>query len=405
MKKITLLAATVVASTMLFACGSKETSMSDSKDSLNLKLWVDPGSAEFYSKLVDQYKEENNIKYTIEVVESDTGKAQENIKKDPEAAADVFSMPHDQLGQLVEAGVVYENTKYADRISEENTELAVQAATYKGKMYGYPYGVESLMLYYDKTKLTENDIQTFETLTAKAKFGGNFEEDGAAYFLAPLFVSNDCYLYGEDGEDPSGTTFNTEQGVNVLKWIAAQGKNDNVVQANADLLSQLEEGKIAAVVSGPWGYKNIKEILGDRFAVAQYPKTNFGNGEKQMKPFLGVKLYSVNASTAHPLEAMALANFLSSTEAQKKTFNDLGTIPSNLSLQHSKEVLADPMASVVVTTSLPENSVLMPKIPEMVTFWPASLATISDAYKGNLSESDMKSKLDQLVKDTSVVAK
>lgn len=370
---------------------------------VNLKVWVDPGSGDFYSEVVEDFKAETGADYNIEVVESDTGKAQEYVKKDPDAAADVFSMPHDQLGQLVDAGVIYENTKYTADVEDNNSEQAVDAATYQDKMYGYPYGVESMMLYYDKSKLTEEDVQTFEGIVAKDKIGLNFEEGGADYFAVPFFVSNGSKLYGENGEDPAGTTFNDANGVNVLKWITAQGQNPNVVQANSDVMSQLENGSIAALVSGPWGRENIEKILGDNMGIATYPTTDFGDGPVQMKAFLGVKLYSVNANTEHPLEAMELANYLSSKEAQEKAFTEKDTVPSNSELQTSDAVNNDPLASTVVEMASPEHSVLMPKIPEMVGFWPSALAVISDAYKGNISEDQMEPKLTQLVEDTATV--
>ncbi len=402
-KRVGLGIVTVCAALLLTGCGGGgETSGSQSgSEDVNLKVWVDPGSGEFYKDVVNDYKEANDIDYPIEVVESDTGKAQEFVKKDPDAAADVFSIPHDQLGQLVDAGVIYENTKYADEVADNNTEQAVKGATYQDKLYGYPYGVESMMLYYDKTKLTEEDVKTFEGIVAKDKIGLNFEENGADYFAVPFFVSNGSKLYGEDGEDPAGTTFNDAKGVNVLKWITAQGENPNVVQANADLMSQLENGSIAALVSGPWGAENVEKILGDNMGIATYPTNDFGDGTVQMKAFLGVKLYSVNANTKHPLEAMELANYLSSQEAQKRAYDEKDTIPSNTELQQSDAVANDPLASTVVKMADPELSVLMPKIPEMVSFWPGALSVISDGYKGKIPENQMEDKLTQLVDDTS----
>ncbi|MGM0213115.1 extracellular solute-binding protein [Enterococcus sp. AZ109] len=400
-KRVGLGVVTICAALLLTGCGGGETSGSQSGSTdVNLKVWVDPGSGEFYKDVVNDYKEANNIDYTIEVIESDTGKAQEYVKKDPDAAADVFSMPHDQLGQLVDAGVIYENTKYADEVTENNTEQAVNGATYQDKLYGYPYGVESMMLYYDKSKLTEEDVKTYEGMVAREKIGLNFEENGADYFAVPFFVSNGSKLYGEDGEDPAGTTFNDAKGVNVLKWIAAQGENPNVVQANADLMSQLENGSIAALVSGPWGKENVEEILGDNMGIATYPTNDFGDGTVQMKAFLGVKLYSVNANTKHPLEAMELANYLSSQEAQKRAYDEKDTTPSNTELQQSDAVINDPLASTVVKMADPELSVLMPKIPEMVSFWPGALSVISDGYKGKIPEDQIEDKLTQLVEDT-----
>ena len=47
----------------------------------------------------------------------------------------------------------------------------------------------------------------------------------------------------------------------------------------------------------------------------------------------------------------------------------------------------------------------MPKIPEIVSFWPAMDAVINDTYKGNIKPADYQAKLDKLVQDTSKEAK
>ena len=391
--------------TMLAGCSNKESEgaagQTTKTGDASLKIWVDPGSGDYYNDLLKDYKDESGANVTIEVVESDTAKAQEYLKKDPDSAADVFSVPHDQLGQMVEAGIVYENTKYVDEIQKNNIEQAVKGAMYQDKLYGYPYGIEGMMLYYDKSKLTEEDVKTFEGLTAKAKVGINLTEAGNDYFAAPFFVSNGCQLYGTDGEDVQGTTFNTDNGVHVLQWIQNLKNNSNVVQASDDMLSKLEAGEISAMVSGPWGESNIKKILGDNMGVTIYPTADFGDGATQMKAFLGVKLYAVNAATQNPLEAMALAQYLGTKSCQDKGFESLGAIPCNKESQQLDSVKNNPMASTVVKLASEEYSVIMPKIPEMVTFWPSAAAVISDAYKGNIAEDQMMGKLDQLVKDTS----
>jgi arabinogalactan oligomer / maltooligosaccharide transport system substrate-binding protein len=408
MKKKLLLSFMMLITMLLLitGCGSDSgsTGQGDAKNSetVTLKVWVDPESGEFYQKVVDQFiKEHPDKKYNIEVVESDTGKAQEYVKKDPDAAADVFSMPHDQLGQLVDAGVVYKNTKYVDAINKSTIGPAVEAASYNGNLYGYPYGIESLFLYYDKSKLSEEDVKTFEGITAKAKLGLNLSEPGANYVAAPFFLANNVKLYGEKGEDAKGSTFNSEEGVQVLKWIASLKDNQNVVHVNADAMSALESGKVNAIINGPWSYQQVKEILGDNMGVAAYPTVDFGNGPVQLKSFLGVKLYSVKATTKYPLDSMELANYLSSSEVQAQAFKERGYNPSITELQQSAEVQADELASVVIQMAKPEHSAVMPKIPEMVTFWPPSDAVIIDAYNGKIAEQDMMAKLNQLVEDSS----
>lgn len=142
--------------------------------------------------------------------------------KDPKAAADVFMMPHDQIGQMAEAGLIYPNTKYEKEVKENNIDSAVAGVTWKDKVYAYPYAVESQVLYYNKDTYSPEEIKTWKSLTEKGKIGTNFGEDGANYIFGPLFMSNGDYLYGENGEDPKGTNFNNQQGIEVLQWIADQ---------------------------------------------------------------------------------------------------------------------------------------------------------------------------------------
>lgn len=399
------------ASTLLLAaCGGGNTdepnesaSGSESTEEVKVegkvKVWIDTEHIETFKGIVADFETEYPD-VDVQIAAGSSADAKKDVAKDPKAAADVFMMPHDQVGQMAEAGLIYPNTKYADEVKANNVDSAIEGATWDGELYGYPYGVESQILYYNKSKLTEEDVQSWATMTEKGKIGTNFAEAGANYVFGPLFMSNGLYLYGENGEDPNGTNFNTEPGAEVLKWIAAQKSNPGVIQSNAEALSNLESGVTDAFLSGPWSKNDVKKALGDDMAVAPYPTIDFGNGDVQMKAFLGVKLFAVNQQTQAPLAAMALANFLSNESSQLIEFEKMGVIPSNKALQSNEAVLADEVAKAVMGMSQTTHSVVMPKIPEMVSFWPAMDAVINDAFKGNIKEADYMKKLDSLVTDT-----
>lgn len=389
---------------VLAGCGNEKKEDSEASDKAaikgDLKLWIDTEHIEVFKGIVADFEKENpDVKVEIKAGQSANAKA--DVSKDPEKAADVFMMPHDQVGQMAEAGLLYPNTKYADSVKENNTEAAVEGATWKDKIYGYPYGVESQVLYYNKSKLSEDDVKSWDTLTSKGKIGTNFAEAGANYIFGPLFMSNGNLLYGEDGEDLSGTDFNNEKGVQVLEWIAKQKDNSGVVQANASALSNLQSGKTDAFLSGPWSKNDVQKALGDNMAVAPYPTIDFGNGQVPMKAFLGVKLFGVNQQTKSPLAAMALADYLSNEESQRKEFEENGVIPSNKNLQNDENVKNDMVAKAVMEMATPEHSVVMPKLPEMVSFWPPMDALINDTYKGKISSDQYQEKLDKFVADTS----
>ncbi|APT18554.1 sugar ABC superfamily ATP binding cassette transporter, sugar-binding protein [Amylolactobacillus amylotrophicus DSM 20534] len=397
------LALTAVA-VSLTACSSGSSSSSDtktsSKPSGKVTLWVDTNFTKVYGNIVDDFEKANpDVKVTVK--QGNSADAQKDIKKDPSSAADVFMFPHDQIGQMADAGIIYQNTKYAKDVKANNIESAVDAATYKGKLYGYPYGVESQILYYNKSKLSADDVKTWSSLTSKGKIGTNFAENGANYIFSTLFMSNGDQLYGEHGETLDGTNFNNEKGVQVLQWISDQKKNSGVIQANASALSNLQSGKTDAYLSGPWSRNDVKKALGDNMAAAPYPTVDFGDGEKQFKAYLGVKLFGVNAETKNPVAAMALANYITSKKAQLAVFKDQGTVPSNAKAQESSDVTDDEVANAVLQMSQPTHSVVMPKIPEMVNFWPPMDAVINDAYKGKIASSDFQSKLDAFVKQVS----
>ncbi|HEX5350480.1 MAG TPA: extracellular solute-binding protein [Trichococcus sp.] len=368
----------------------------------DVKLWVDTDHVEVFKGIVADFEKEFP-EVTVEVAAGSSADAKKDVSKDPKAAADVFMMPHDQVGQMAEAGLLYPNTKYADEVKANNVESAVEGVTWNDELYGYPYGVESQVLYYNKAKLTEDDVKSWTTLSEKGKIGTNFAEAGANYIFGPLFMSNGLYLYGENGEDPSGTNFNSEKGAEVLAWIAAQKNNPGVIQSGAEALANLEAGVSDAFLSGPWSKNDVVKALGENMGVAAYPTVDFGSGEVQMKAFLGVKLFAVNQQTDAPLASMALANYLSNETSQLTEFQEMGVIPSNKVVQETAEVQEDAVAKAVMEMSQPTHSVVMPKVPEIVSFWPAMDAIINDAYKGNITESEYMEKLDKLVEDTSKV--
>lgn len=369
----------------------------------NVKVWIDTEHVETFKGIVADFQTEFPD-VEVEIAAGSSADAKIEVSKDPKAAADVFMMPHDQVGQMAEAGLLYPNTKYADEVKANNVDSAIEGATWDGELYGYPYGVESQVLYYNKATLSEDDVKSWATLTEKGKIGANLGEAGANYVFGPLFMSNGLYLYGETGEDPNGTNFNSEPGVEVLQWIADQKNNPGVIQSNAEALSNLESGVTDAFLSGPWSKNDVEKALGENMAVAAYPTVDFGNGEVQMKAFLGVKLFAVNQQTEAPLAAMALANYLSNESSQLVAFEKMGVIPSNKALQSNETITNDAVAKAVMEMSQTTHSVVMPKIPEMVSFWPAMDAVINDTYKGNIKPADYMTKLDALVTETATIS-
>ncbi|MGT2666676.1 extracellular solute-binding protein [Streptococcus rifensis] len=410
--KLAMSGLALVSVATLAACGnggasdSSEASSSSASGDVKLKLWVPTDAKSSYTETVKAF-EEANEGVSVEIIESNDSKAQENVKKDPESAADVFSLPHDQLGQLIESGVIQEiPEQYATEVAENNVENAVAGAQYQGKTYAFPFGVESQVLIYNKDLLSEEDVKTYETITTKATFGATFKEMNA-YATGPLMLSVGNTLFGEDGEDPAGTNWGNEAGVSVLQWIADQNNNSGFVNLDpSNVISEFGSGKVAAFESGPWDYPAAVEALGeDKVGVAAYPTIKIGDKEVQQKAFMGVKLYAVNQAPAGDnidriAAAYALAAHLTSAESQANQFETRSIVPSHKDVQTSDAVTSNQLAQAVTTmTSSTDYTVVMPKLSEMTFFWTEAQALLADVYNGKISSADYMARLQQFDQD------
>lgn len=398
-----------LASSVLVACSNSSSSESSSSSSSDktIKLWVPTGAKASYEEIVKKFEDESG--YKVNIIESNDSKAQENVKKDPEKAADVFSLPHDQLGQLVESGVIQEiPDDYAKEISEQATEQAIAGAQYNGKTYAFPFGIESQVLFYNKSKLSADDVKNYETITTKATFGDTFKSMNA-YDTAPLFMSVGDTLFGENGETVDGTNWANEAGVSVLKWIADQKNNSGFVNTTAEnTMSKFGDGSVAAIETGPWDLLAAQEAVGkDNLGIAVYPKINIGGKDVQQKAFLGVKLFAVNqapagSDTDRIAASYKLASMLTSEESQENQFTYEGRniIPSNKAVQKSDKVQSDELAQAVITmASSSDYTVVTPKLSQMTTFWTESAALLSDVYNGKIQSSEYLTKLQEFDAD------
>lgn len=414
MKKRTLKSMTAIILTLsviisVVGCGKKQETKgkedkvkeNKSEEIVNLTVWAPTDDQNMVKEMVETFKSENagtNFNITIRPV--DEGGAREEVLKDIEAAGDLFVIPHDQVGALVAAGALYENTKYAQEVKDNNLEIAVSAATYDEKVYGYPVSADTYYLTYDKSKLSEEDVKSLEAILSKEtgtdviNFGNDF---GSAYITTSFFLANGTELFGKTGQEEDVVTFNNAQGLEVANYISKL-RNESTISINTDTATNMfKDGTLASYISGPWKAESFKEALGENYAVAKLPTINFGSGDKQMISFGGVKMFAVKSTTKFPEEAMKLAAFLSNEDNQMKRFNDRSLLPSNKTIAAKEEVTTDETAKTVMEQL--GHSFAMPASPQMSKFWTPMAAFIKNDYEGLISETEMQDKLDSLVSD------
>ena len=394
-KKVALGGASVLALATLAACGSSASSNKSSSSSSsnnvkgNVTLWVDPANVDSYKTLVTGFeKKYPDVKVKVNQSPTGSANAKTDVGKDPAKAADVFKVPNDQLGAMAEAGYINplspDATKWVDK---NDISVAGEAVSWKGKYYAYPQDQQSNIIFYNKAKFSEAPTSWTQFTQDKA-IGTDFTN---SYNWYPAFLSNGTVLFGKDGETLDGTDVAGDAGLQVLNWFAKQKSNTGVVQSGQALLADLKSGKTAAVLDGPWDASNVKKILGENYGVTTLPTIDFGSGEKKMQAFSGVGTLAVNSASKNQVAASSLAQYLSNADSQKELYKDNNAIPVAKSLQTDSDITADPAAQAVIK-QVPEDT-LMPKMPEMATFWNLAAPLINNTYLGKTPASQYDSQL------------
>lgn len=381
---------------------TKQQMESGSDSAAALTLWGAADDQTMLGEMIEDFKALNtDLKNEITTKVTGEDKAKDEALKDIDAAADVFAIGHDQLGALVDAGAVYEITgEYADTIRSSCDEASVKASTYNGKLYGFPSTAETYFLYYDKSKLSDEDVQSLNTILSKDlgsgvyKFGMNFKE---GYYGTSLFFTAGCTLFGENGDDPTKCDFNNNNGLAAANFIAGLSDLGAVNCDDNEAVSQMKAGKLASFVTGPWKADAFKELLGDNYGVAKLPTVALSDdaAQTQMKSFAGYKIYVVNAKTKDPAAAMKLAAHLTSEQNQLKRFRDRSLLPVNKNAASNSDVTAD--KTVKATLDQLQYAVPMPAVTQISKYWTAFKAFTDDCFNGNIPATEMQAKLDNMV--------
>lgn len=350
MKKLLLLILTGVLGLSLAACSPSKTDSGTttgtaSGEKVTLRVWGSQEDQEMLQGMVDEFIAANPDKewdITLGVVGEPDAKTK--YLEDPAAAADVFAFANDQILDLVNAGALYKVTRNTENFSEIYAPGTIEAASVDGQLYAYPMTADNgYFMYYDKTVFSEEDVKTLDGILAKANEAGKkvFMDVSNGWYIASFFLGNGGTLsIGEDGKQV--TDFNNEKGVQAGEAIKAFTADPAFLTGDDSILiAGLEDGSIAAGVSGTWNAEKIESILGEGYAATKLPTYTTTDGQVQMGSFAGYKLIGVNSTTKFPVEAMDLAAWLTSEENQVKRFEMRKMGPANIKAAASEAVQAN----------------------------------------------------------------
>ena len=338
------------------------------KDDGIIRVWVGEESAEFYQKVCNEYAASHpDFGYTIEVKGMNTGSIAGTITNDPTAAADIYTVAHDNIGKLAAnqcAKPITDETLTAQVLAdnpESYRKVIYSSLNGKDYLYGVPYISQALFLYYNKALVTEEQAKTFEGLRDAAKAAGTKAvtvtgDDGynMSFALLASKVSDhsttvkiyegadsaaggskgECWCQGDDtvaiyrwlqayAADPNG-----------FKWASSDGWDADLDTHNLGAL---------AVIGGSWHYNTAKAALGEtNLGITLIPTfkltpesveglSGVSAGEEfRGGSFADCKCFMINAYSAASKYAkeQELILYLSGKEVQNSSYLECMNVPA-----------------------------------------------------------------------------
>ncbi len=327
----------------------------------DITLWVAEKAVDLTKQQIADFNASNELgivfNATVEPV-SEADAATQMIT-DVEAGGDIFCFAQDQFARLVQAGALAPLGEGAAAFVKENNDAGTVAAAISGDtVYAYPLTADNgYFMYYDKSVIPEEDVDSLEKLIADCEAAQKyfaFEMQSSAWYLASFFFATGCVSEWETDDDGNfisvHDTFNSPEGLIAVKGMEKLVKSDFHLSSSSG--SEFSSNA-AIVVTGTWDYETVKGILGDNMGVTDLPSFEVDGKEHHLGSFNGCKLLGVKPQVdAYKLAALhQLARYLTGEKGQQERFEALSWGPSNLTVQASDAVQANPGLAALIAQS------------------------------------------------------
>jgi maltose-binding protein MalE len=380
---ICLLALAVIFS---ISCTKKEGgAAARSTSAEKLTIWIyDSGRIEALTAMGKTFEAEFGVGVEVSLVDLGQIRNQFLLASGGADCADIAIIPHDNLGPLVENGMVTE----IDLGNKRNSFLqpALEGFTYNGRLYGLPLAVENIGFFYN-TDMVRNPPETWDEAAAiaqdliragRADFMLGLPD--ATYNIYPVYDSFGGAIFGRkadgslDGKNVLMADPGFVAGLDFLTRMVRQNLIPETIDWDgAHVL--FESGKAPFCPTGPWALPRFK-AAGVPYAIAKFPAVTKGGAPGN--PFLGVQGMIVSSASPRRLLAQTFLTEFMAREANMMALFQAEGRPSSWKSIFESSGDRDTLSFNAAGT----NAVPMPSIPEMGYVWDAWVAAAELALTG-----------------------
>jgi maltose-binding protein MalE len=339
-----------------------------------LTIWSDAGRLPALESLGKDFTAKYNVPVRIQTM--GFGDVRNNLALGGPVGEgpDIIVGAHDWLGQLQSNGLLAP-IELSDDLKANFAPVSIEAFSTGGKLYGLPYSVEGVALYYntdlvpEPPKTWDDAVKLAKQLVADKKVErgiGIPNGGGDPYHHYFFFTSEGAYVFGKDKTgtyDPKDLGLDSPGGLKAVEAID-QAVKDGVLSPSVDGDVQKDlflNGKLAMWVSGPWQLGDLQKGK-VKYAVAPIPAVA---GES--RPFVGVQGFMINSFSKNIALAQAfLTEFVATDNGMKLLYDAVPFIPAwqPLAKTLDNKDLASFQAAIA-------NGDPMPSIPQMNAVWTA----------------------------------
>ena len=110
-------------------------------------------------------------------------------------------LANDNIPDLVAANALAElGGSYLDYVTSTNSDSITASVTYNDAVVAFPFTSNTWIMFYDKSKFSESDIKSLDTMLSKNKVAFNITE---GWYMSSFYLANGCTYFGKDGKDNS----------------------------------------------------------------------------------------------------------------------------------------------------------------------------------------------------------
>ncbi len=337
----------------------------------DLVIWADDTRAPVLTPIAEAFSAEEGVEVSVLEVPFDEIRDNLSVQGPAGEGPDIIVGAHDWLGELVSNGVVLPIDLGPD--ADLYSDVAINAFTYDGQLYGVPYAIENIALIRN-TDLVPDAPATFEELEEIAlqlQADGTVEvplaiqQDPAdPYHNYPLFSGSGGYVFGlnEDGSyNPADVGIDSEGGLaaaqNFADWSASGLVNKDV--SYDVMIDSFSSGNAPFAITGPWA------VVSSRTSTSSSSRSRRSTVAPRTCSS-GVQGFMISSFTENEdLAKTFLLDYLNTEELQLALYEAGGRPPAMTSA--FQQVATDPIIAGFGISG--QQGIPQPAIPEMAAVW------------------------------------